>query len=182
MGELKCLRSDKLHLKLHSVMRSIILTTGRPTARWGEGPSAARLGTDFACHLPRKKRLPRSKMSVKEQTDFGSMLESPWKTNVQHYFVCLATATPKFLKTANKLQLSCPWKLPGFMQKTTHYMFPRKSKAYSLSKPELCNMDPETSHLLGNQNNTLSFPEWKIIFILARKYKCYTLSKIQSLC
>lgn len=33
-------------------------------------------------------------------------------------------------------------------------MLLRKSKAYSLSKPELSNMNPETSYLLGNQNNT----------------------------
>lgn len=161
-------------------MRSTVLTTRCLTARGGGRPNAARLGTDFACHLPSKERLPRSNMSGKEQTDSGSMLLSPWKTNVQHYSVCLAKTTPKFLKMAKKLQLSCPWKLSGFMQKT-HHMLPRKSKAYSLSKPEFCNTNPETSYLLRNQNNTLSFLSKKLV-ILPRKYKCYTLSKIQSTC
>lgn len=155
MGELKCLRSDKLSLKLHSVMRSSVRPQGAPQPGWGEGPSAARLG-----HLPSKERLPKIKMSVKEQTASGSMLLSPWKPNVQHYFVCLATATPKLLKTANKLQLSCPWKLPGFTQKTTHHMLPRKSKAYSLSKPELCNMNPEKKSPLKKSKQYTSFFSW----------------------
>ena len=84
--------------------------------QWGRG-------TDSACHLPSEERLSRSKASVKEQTHQSWLhVMSLSKTNVKHYFVCLATAAPKFLKTANKLQLSCPWKLPGFMQKTKCHM------------------------------------------------------------
>ena len=84
---------------------------------------AVRPGTDSACHLPSEERLSRSKASVKEQTHQSWLhVMSLSKTNVKHYFVCLATAAPKFLKTANKLQLSCPWKLPGFMQKTKCHM------------------------------------------------------------
>lgn len=46
------------------------------------------------------------------------------KNNENHYFICLATVAPKFLKTEKKLQLSDLWKLLGFTQKTKCHMLP----------------------------------------------------------
>lgn len=111
---LKATPSDEAHCCDQRVPCSQV--TQQTPGQWGRGQI-------LPVTFPVRKDFPGARHRWRyRQTDPGCMLASLWKTNVKHYFVCLATAAPKFLETANNLQLSCPWKLPGFMQKTKHHM------------------------------------------------------------
>lgn len=73
--------------------------------------------------FPARKKLSRSKVSAKEQTD-RSRLHVMSLSKCKTLLCMLGNSSTQVSKTVNKLQLSCPWKLPGFMQKTKYSTLP----------------------------------------------------------
>lgn len=137
--------SDKPCSKLNPVMRATILTRGCPMASEVTDPRAARPGIDSARHLPSKKTLSRSKVSVKEPTD-RSRLHVMSLSKCKTLLCMLGNSCTQVSKNSKQVAIVLPLKITRFYAENKIPYSPGRSSP-TLSKRELCNMNPETSYL-----------------------------------